>query len=181
MKLARFVPLLLLGACSSSDEKVALEAPDVHFQKAAVMAAVAPENRKEIEDRVAAELERRRPGVQVITTWEAFPNLEEVSEVYLMNYLNRYGVDMLVTIVPFSETTNASYDEWSDVASDQMGGYVEDLDERVLLGRFGVQVVGWDVPTKQPVYAKTSQIMIGDVAGTDEVADFAVTTVTRDI
>jgi len=181
MSCARIVALLLLGACSSSRDDIALEAPDVHFQKAAVLAAVAPEDRREIEDAVAAEIERRRPGVQAITTWEAFPNLEGVSERYLMNYLNRYGVDLLVTIVPFSETTNASYDEWSDVASDKLGGYVEDLNERVLLGRFGVQVVGWDVPTKQPVYAKTSQIMVGDVAGTDEVADFAVATVTRDL
>ena len=146
-----------------------------------MLAAVEPGNRKEIEDLVAQELKRRRPDVEVITTFESFPDLDAVTDQRLMDYLNRYGVDMLLTIVPFAETRNASYDDWSDVANDELGAYVQDMEAQVLIGRFGVQVVGWDVPTKHPVYAKTSQILVGEVAGAEEVASFAVATVTRDI
>lgn len=178
---ARFAWLLLLGACSSPQPKVPLEAPDVHFKRAAVLAAISPENRKEIEDLVASELERRRPDVEASSTWEEFPDLGKISRQGLINYLQFHGIDMLVTIVPFSETISASYDDWSDVADDDLGVYVEDLTPQVLAGRFGVQVVGWNVPTREPVYAKTSQVMVADVAGVRGVADFTIVTVTHEL
>ena len=178
---ARLACLLLLGACSSPQPEVAREAPDVHFKRAAVLAAISPENRKQVEDLVAAEIERRRPDVSATSTWEEFPDLGRISTQGMLNYLQFHGIDLLVTIVPFSETISAGYDDWSDVAQDELGGYVGGLTPQVLAGRFGVQVVGWNVPTRAPVYAKTSEILIGDVAGPRGVADFAIATVTREL
>ncbi len=65
--------------------------------------------------------------------------------------------------------------------SSEFGDYVEGLSPHTLLGRFGVQVVGWDVDTREPVYAKTSQILVGEVSGPDGITDFAVESVTQDI
>jgi hypothetical protein len=180
MKLSRFLPLLFLGACSSPQTDIPLEAPNVKFKKAAILAAVAPQHREEVENLVAAELERRRPESQAVATYGPLPDLDELTGQGLLNYLNYHSIDLLVTIVPFAETLSASY-QWEDVASDEIGIYVEDLTPYVLAGRYGVQVVGWDVSSREPVYAKTSAIMVGETTGPAGVADFAATTVTRDI
>jgi hypothetical protein len=183
MNLARFIPLpLLLAACSSPEtEPVELEAPDVKFKKAAILAAVAPENRKEVEDFAVAEIKRRRPKASVIATWPKHPNLEAITEESFREFLEDEGIDLVVTIVPFVETVAAGYNELSDVAGEEIGLYVEDMRAHALAGRFGVQVVGWNVETKEPVYARTSQILVGEVAGPQGVAEFAVESVTRDL
>lgn len=181
MRLARLIPLLLLGACSSTKSNVPLDAPDVKFKKAFIVAAVGPEYRKDIEDRVAAEIQRRRPAVQVIPSFGQFPNPEDVSRHELQSFLSSHNIDMVITIVPFAETYSAKYDQWDDVANQELGTYVEDMHTQALIGRFGVQVVGWEVATKRPVYAKTRQITVGEASGPNGVVEFAADTVTRDI
>lgn len=181
MRLARFVPLLLLGACSSTKSSVPLEAPDVKFKKAFIVAAVGPEYRKDIEDRVGAEIQRRRPYVQVIPSFGQFPNPNDVGRNELASFLKSHDIDFVVTIVPFAETYAAKYDQWDDVAGHELGEYVEGMETQALVGRYGVQVVGWDVATKLPVYAKTRQVVVGEVSGPNGVVEFASDTVTRDI
>ncbi len=181
MRLARLIPLLLLGACSTTKSSVPLEAPDVRFKKAFIVAAVGPEYRKDIEDHVAAEIQRRRPYVQVIPSFDQFPNPNEVREHEFISFLKSHDIDLVVTIVPFAETYAAKYDEWDDVAESELGTYVEGMDTQALVGRYGVQVVGWDVATKHPVYAKTRQVMVGEVSGPNGVIEFTADTVTRDI
>lgn len=181
MKLARIVPLLVLCACTSSKSNVPLEAPDLKFKKAFIVAAIKSSNRKEVEEHVAAELQRRRPYVQVIPSYEQFPNPSDVHHQELMMFLESHDVDLVITIVPFVEAALAKHQDSSDVARDDLGHYVDHMDAQPIVGRFGVQVVGWDVATKKPVYAKTSQVIVGTVDGPNGVTDFAVHTVTRDI
>ncbi len=181
MKLARIAPLLLLSACSTSKTDAPLEAPDVKFKKAFIVAAIPSDGRKDVEERVAAEVQRRRPYVQVIPSYAQFPNPDEVKQQELLSFVRNHDIDMIITIVPFAETVLTQHDDWSDVAQDDVGRYVEDMSAQSLVGRYGVQVVGWEVATRKPVYAKTSQVIVGSVQGPSGVADFAIQAVTRDI
>ena len=181
MKLARIVPLLLLGACSSTKSNVPLEAPNVKFNRAFIIAAMGPEYRKDVETRAAEEIQKRRPHVQVIPSYGPFPDPNEVSENEFKTFLKSRDIDFVVTIVPFAETAAARYDDWQDVAAEEVDHYVGDMKVQALVGRYGIQVVGWDVATKKPVYAKTRQIMIGEASGPNGVVNFAVDAVTRDI
>ena len=180
MKLVRSTLLLALGACSSPEPTLPPKAPGVYFTKAAVLAAVDSDNRREVEDIVANEIHLRRPEVELISTWEQFPELAGLTEQRVIEDLQRQRVDLLVTIVPFSEEKRARYDDWSDVASDTLGTYVERLDAQSLRGTAGVQVVAWDVATRAPVYAETTELLVDEIAAPRDVIDFTVGTVTRD-
>jgi hypothetical protein len=181
MRLARIVPLLLLGACSSSKSSVPLEAPNVKFNKALIIAAMGPEHRRDVETRAAEEIQKRRPHVQVIPSYGPFPDVNEVSETEFATFVKSRDIDMVVTIVPFAEAALTSHDGWDDVANDHVGHYVEDMKVQALVGRYGIQVVGWEVATKKPVYAKTRQTVFGEAAGPNGVVEFTVDAVTRDI
>src|SRR5262245_41234347 len=104
MKIAAVAPLLLLSAslgglvsslpgCASSHESAPLEAPNVHFQKALVMAEAPLEKRREIERMVADEMQRRRPHVQVVLSSDQFPDIEHVSRENFLAYLQNYEID----------------------------------------------------------------------------------------
>lgn len=184
MKFARIVPLCLLSlaACktASTEQAVQLEAPDVHFRKAIIVAVTDNENRHAVEDAVAEEIHRRRPYTQIMTSYKAYPDLHKLTEERFQSYVYNHGIDIVVTIVPFAETVSAGYDDWTDVAGDELVPYVEKQPAGALVGRYGVQLVAWDVKTKRPVYAKTSQILVGELAGPNGVAEFAAATVTTE-
>ena len=169
--------LLALAACQSKPkESVPLEAPNVHFKKAIVLAAVAEDKRKEVEDMVVAELLRRRPDTKVTPSYKQFPDLGKATHERFKAYVDTQDVDMVVTIVPFAEIVAARYADWNKEPH-ELVAYYDDLSPAALVGRFGVQVVGWDVKTKRPVYAKTSEILVGEAVGVQGVTDFAVATV----
>jgi len=178
MRLARLAPLLLVAACASSKDRPPLEAPNVHFQRALIVAEVAQDKRAEVEGIVANEIQKRRPHVQVIQSADQFPDLEHLTREHFLAYLQSQAIDLVVTIKPFAELARAEYASWPKTSKTELGDHVEHIQPSVLVGRFGVQVVGWDVATKRPVYAKTSQTLVGSSAGPRGVADFAVTSVT---
>ncbi len=176
-----FVSLLAFIGCASTEKEqpAPLEAADVRFERAVVLAAFPARSRRDVEDIAVAELERRRPNAQVLASWKEFPDVESVTGESFRDYLVENDIDFVVTIVPFAETITASYDDWSDEAADELDDFVEQVNAGALAGRFGLEVVGWDVATRAPVCSRTSQFLVGDVAGPNGVAEFAVATVTR--
>lgn len=178
MRLARLALLLLVAACASSKDRPPLEAPNVHFNKALIVAEVAPDKRSEVEGIVANEIQKRRPHVQVIQSAEQFSDFGRVTRQQFLAYLQAHEIDLVVTIKPFAELARPEYASWSKVSKNELGDHVEHIQPTALVGRFGVQVVGWDVATRRPVYSKTSQTLVGSSSGSQGVADFAVTSVT---
>jgi len=187
MKLAALAPLLLVSAplavssgCASSHQSAPLEAPNVHFQKALVMAEAPLEKRRQIERMVADEMQRRRPHVQVVLSSDQFPQLGQVSRENFLAYLQNYEIDLVMTITPFAEAVKMEYTD-ARASQEELGKHVMDARPNAMVGRFGVQVIGWDTKTRRPVYSKTSETLIGSASGPRGVADFAVTTVSRDL
>ncbi len=186
MKLTVVAPLLLVSAglaaasgCASHPTP-ALEAPNVHFQKALVMAEAPLEKRREIEKMVATEMQRRRPHVQVVLSSDQFPQLGAVSRESFLAYLQNYEIDLVMTITPFAEAVKMDYSD-TKASRQELGQHVMDARPNAMVGRYGVQVIGWDTKTRKPVYSKTSETLIGSASGPRGVADFAVTTVSRDL
>ena len=178
MRLARLAPLLLVAACASSKDRPPLEAPNVHFNRALIVAEVAEDKRAEVEGIVANEIQKRRPHVQLIQSVDQFSDFKKVTRDQFLAYLQSHEIDLVVTIKPFAELARAEYASWPKTSKTELGDHVEHIQPTALVGRFGVQVVGWDVATRRPVYAKTSQTLVGSSAGPRGVADFAVTSVT---
>ena len=58
------------------------------------------------------------------------------------------------------ESAAASHD-WPHVAGSDLMNYYDHLTPSALVGRIGIQVIGWDVRTKRAVYSKTSAIQVG--------------------
>src|SRR5262249_38114775 len=154
-----------LGACASSHESAPLEAPNVHFQKALVMAEAPLEKRREIERMVADEMQRRRPHVQVVLSSDQFPDIEHVSRENFLAYLQNYEIDLVMTITPFAEAVSQSYGQWTAIKDEELGEHVVRAQAHSMVGRYGVQVVGWDTKTRKPVYAKKSETLMGASAG----------------
>lgn len=171
--------LAAVSGCASHPNPP-LEAPNVHFQKALVMAEAPLEKRREIERMVADEMQRRRPHVQVVLSSDQFPQLGQVSRENFLAYLQNYEIDLVMTITPFAEAVKMNYTD-SLANKQELGQHVMDARPNAMVGRYGVQVIGWDTKTRRPVYAKTSETLIGSASGPRGVADFAVTTVSRDI
>ena len=171
--------LALLGACTTPAKQSAppLDAPNVVFKKAMVVAAFVPDQRQQIENLFATEIQRRRPAARVIASYQQFPEMGKTTENRFAAFLDTQAVDLVVTIEPFGEVMKTNFDDWSDIANVALGQYYGAMAPQELKGRIGVQVVGWDVKTKRPVYAKTSEILVGEAVGVQGVTDFAVTTV----
>jgi len=170
-----------LSGCATSHESAPLEAPNVHFQKALVMAEAPLEKRKEIERMVADEMQRRRPHVQVVLSSDQFPDIEHVSRENFLAYLQNYEIDLVMTITPFAEVMSQRYGQWTAIKNEELGEHVVHAQAATMTGRYGVQVIGWDTKTRKPVYAKKSETLLGASASPQGVATFAVTTVSREM
>jgi hypothetical protein len=185
MKLSVITPLLVSAGLAfasgcASHKSPPLEAPNVHFQKALVMAEAPLEKRREIERMVADEMQRRRPHVQVVLSSDQFPQLGQVTRENFLAYLQNYEIDLVMTITPFAEAVKMSYTDTAAM-KEELGQHIVDARANAMIGRYGVQVIGWDTKTRRPVYSKTSETLIGSASGPRGVADFAVTTVSRDL
>lgn len=175
--LSAALPAAFPPACAAPNPERPQEAPEVQFEKALVVATVAPEQRAAIEDRVRDELLRRRPDAKIVSARDGFPDLAQVTPSQLRAYVQTHRFDVVITIVPFEagETGDVpGSDGWSGVAGRELGLFLQGRPVHGLLGTYGVHVAAWDARTGEPLYTYTREPRDGESAGAGDVADFAV-------